>query len=49
MKGPVEMDEDMNVVFRITDKDTQKVRFVTTKNGESLTRTFTLKDLELAD
>lgn len=42
---PITLDSDMNCVFRITDKDTQRIRVVSTKDGVSVTKVFGLKSL----
>lgn len=44
---PVALDSDMNIVLRITNKATQKVKVVTTKSGESATKIFSLTGLTL--
>lgn len=49
---PWELDPDRNVVFRITNKDTQKIRVVVTHTNEDEsesveTKTYSLKGLEL--
>ena len=44
---PVTLDSDMNIVLRITNKATQKVKVVTTKSGESATKIFSLTGLTL--
>lgn len=43
--GPVELDSDMNCVFRIADKSTQSIKVVSTKNGKSTTKTYSLTGL----
>lgn len=46
--GPQTLDSDGICIFRITDKNSQKVRFVANKDGcESVVKTFTLKGLTL--
>ncbi len=46
--GPQTLDEDGIVICRITDKNSQKIRFVASKTGcESVTKTFTLRGLTL--
>lgn len=44
---PVTLDEDMNIVIRITDKDTQSVKVVATKGNASSTKTYALTGLTL--
>ena len=46
---PVTLDEDMNIVIRITDKDTQAVKVVATKNDVSSTKTYALTGLTLSN
>ncbi len=36
-KGPVTLDDDMNIVLLIKNKDTQSIKVTTTHNGESVT------------
>lgn len=43
--GLVELDEDMNGVFKITNKDTQKFKVVQSRAGETKTWTFDLSGL----
>lgn len=43
--GPVELDSDMDVVFRIEDKDAQRVKITVSLNGESFSKTYDLDDL----
>lgn len=46
--GPQTLDSDGIYIFRITDKNLQKIRFVASKAGcESVTKVFTLKGLTL--
>ena len=46
--GPQTLDEDGIAICRITDKNSQKIRFVARKTGyESVTKTFTLLGLTL--
>jgi VCBS repeat-containing protein len=45
--GPVTLDASRVVIFRITNKDTQKLKFVATKNGDSTTYEFDLSGLTL--
>ncbi len=45
-KGPVALDSDMNAVIRITDKDTQKIRVISSlADGTEVIRTFSLAGL----
>ncbi len=47
--NPVELDSDMNMVLRITDPATQKIKVVVSKDGyEDLTRTYRMNTLKLA-
>lgn len=46
-KGPVALDDDMNIVLLIKNKDTQSVKVVTEKDGKSATKTYSLKGLTL--
>lgn len=43
--GPVTLDSDMNAVIRVTDKKTQKVKVVTTLNGDTITKVYSLTAL----
>ncbi len=43
--GPVTLDSDMNAVFRITDHKTQKIKVVTTLNGDTITKVYSLASL----
>ena len=46
--GPQTLDEDGIAILRITDKNSQKIRFVARKTGyEPVTKTFTLRGLTL--
>lgn len=46
--GPQTLDEDGISICRITDKNSQKIRFVARKTGyEPVTKTFTLRGLTL--
>lgn len=47
--GLVELDEDRNGVFKITNKNTQKFKVVTSKGSESITDTYSLRGLTLLD
>lgn len=43
---PVTLDSDMNIVIRITNKDTQTIKVVTTKTGYiGVTKTYSLTGL----
>ena len=44
-RGPVTLDSDMNCVFRVTDKNSQKIKVVTTLNGDSITKVYSLSSL----
>lgn len=46
-KGPVELDSDMDAVARITDKDTQSVKIVTTVDGHDYANVYSLSGLTL--
>lgn len=46
--GMAELDEDMNAVFKITDKGTQKLKVVSTDGTRSTVQTFDLTGLEFA-
>lgn len=46
-KGPVTLDDDMNVVLLIKNKDTQSIKVTTTHNKESITKTYGLSGLTL--
>lgn len=46
-KGPVTLDEDMNIVLLIKNKDTQSVKVVSTDGDETATKTFGLIGLTL--
>lgn len=45
-RGPVTLDSDMQAILRITSLN-QKIKVVTTLNGESVTKTYGLRMLEL--
>ena len=45
--GPVTLDADRNVVLRVTNSATQKVKVVSTVGGESATKIFDLSGLTL--
>ena len=42
---PVTLDSDMNIVIRVSNKYTQKVKVVTTKDGVSVSNTYSLSSL----
>lgn len=46
-KGPVTLDEDMNWVGLIKNKTTQSIKVVTTKDDESIEKTYALTGLTL--
>lgn len=46
-KGPVTLDDDMNIVLFIKNKDTQSIKVTTTHNEESVTKTYGLSGLTL--
>ena len=46
-KGPVTLDDDMNIVLLIKNKDTQSIKVTTTHNKESITKTYGLSGLIL--
>ncbi|MFR4579779.1 MAG: hypothetical protein ACLT76_09355 [Clostridium fessum] len=46
-KGPVTLDDDMNIVLLIKNKDTQSIKVTTTHNEESITKTYGLSGLTL--
>ena len=46
-KGPVALDDDMNIVLLIKNKDTQSIKVTTTHNEESITKTYGLSGLTL--
>ena len=46
-KGPVTLDEDMNIVLLIRNKDTQDVQVISTKGDQSVTKTYDLSGLTL--
>lgn len=46
-KGPVTLDEDMNWVGLIKNKNTQSIKVVTAKGDESIEKTYTLTGLTL--
>ena len=44
---PVALDEDMNIVLKIADKDAQSIKIVATKDNASSTKTYALTGLTL--
>lgn len=46
-KGPVTLDEDRNIVLLIKNKDTQDVKVVVSKNGQSITKVYDLSGMTL--
>ena len=46
-KGPVALDDDMNIVLLIKNKDTQSIKVTTTHNEESITKIYGLSGLTL--
>lgn len=46
-KGPVTLDEDMNIVLLIKNKDTQSIKVTTTDGEASTTKVYSLKNLTL--
>lgn len=46
-KGPVTLDDDMNIVLLIKNKDTPSIKVTTTHNEESVTKTYGLSGLTL--
>ena len=46
-KGPVTLDEDMNIVLLIKNKDTQSIKVTITHDKESITKTYGLSGLTL--
>ena len=47
VKDPVTLDQDKNCVFRITDKNKQKIKVVTTLGDDQITKIFSLAGLEI--
>ena len=45
--GPTTLDDDMNIVIRVTDEQTQTIRVISTLDGESVTKVFDLTGLTL--
>lgn len=48
-KGPVTLDEDMNIVLLIKDKDTQSVKVTVSKDEDVVSETYTLTGLTLEE
>lgn len=46
---PVTLDEDMNIVIRITNPATQSIQVVATKDNVTITKTYDISGLTLAD
>ena len=46
-KGPVALDDDMNIVLLIKNKDTQSIKVTTTHNEESITKIYGRSGLTL--
>ena len=46
-KGPVALDDDMNIVLLIKNKDTQSIKVTITHNEESITKIYGLSGLTL--
>lgn len=46
-KGPVTLDEDRNIVLLIKNKDTQDVKVVVSKDGQSVTKVYDLSGMTL--
>ena len=46
---PVTLDEDMNIVIRITDTDNQSIKVIVTEDGQTMTLNYSLSGLELED
>lgn len=47
VKNPITLDSDKNCVFRITDRNTQKIKVVTTLGDESITKVYSLAGLSI--
>lgn len=48
-KGPVPLDEDRIFIAKISNKDTQSIKIVATKNCETSEKTYTLTGLTLEE
>lgn len=46
-KNPVTLDSDMNCVFRITDRNTQRIKVVTTLGDDTITKIYSLAGLSI--
>lgn len=46
-KGPVQLDSDLIIVIRVTNKDSQTVKVTATNSKGSMTKTYSLKNLTL--
>ena len=46
-KGPVALDDDMNIVLLIKNKDTQSIKVTVNNEGNSSTKTYKLTGLTL--
>ena len=46
-KGPVTLDADKNIVLLIKSNTTQSIKVISTKDGSSVTKTYTLTGLTL--
>lgn len=46
-KGPVDLSKDKFCVYKISDKDNQKIKFTVSMNDDSITKTYDLKGLVL--
>ena len=47
--GEVTLDEDMVIIFRVTDEETQKIQFKVSKDGHESTYVYDLSGLTLAN
>lgn len=48
-KGPVPLDDDRVFIAKISNKDTQSIKIVATKNSKTSEKTYTLTGLTLED
>lgn len=46
-KGPVTLDDDRNIVLLIRNKDTQSIKIISSKDEETVTKTYSLSGLIL--
>lgn len=46
-KGPVTLDDDCNIVLLIRNKDTQSIKIISSKDEETVTKTYSLSSLIL--